>query len=109
MNKGELKMIVSNHFNKLIGEWFDTNSIQDNLAKTFAKTILQANINKYDNIIDLVTDENGDVLINELIDNIPFEDIKIDLTTFNIPLLPRKILIFSKQDFERIKQEIKKG
>lgn len=108
MKKGELKMIITNHLNKQIDMWFDTNTLQDNIARSFAKTVIQANQNKYDNIIDFVTDENGDVLVDNLLNNIEFNDITIDLTQYS-SLLPRKILIFSKSDFEQLKNAIKKG
>lgn len=101
-------MIITNHLNKQINEWFDTNSLQDNLARSFAKTMVKANQNKFDNIIDMLTDENGDVLVDDLLDNFEFQDISIDLTQYS-SLLPRKILIFSKSDFEQLKNAIKKG
>lgn len=108
MKKGELKMIITNHLNKQIDGWFDTNTLQDNIARTFAKTMVKANQNKFDNIIDMLTDENGDVLVDELFDNFEFKDITIDLTRYS-NLLPRKILIFSRSDFEELKNELKKG
>ena len=108
MKKGELKIKVSNYFNKQIDMWFDSNSFQDNIARTFAKTMVKANQNKFDNIIDMLTDENGDVLVDDLLNNFEFKDISIDLTQYS-SLLPRKILIFSRSDFEALKNELKKG
>ena len=108
MKKGELKIKVSNYFNRQIDEWFDTNSLQDNIARTFAKTMVKANQNKFDNIIDMLTDENGDVLVDDLLNSFEFKDITIDLTQFS-SLLPRKILIFSRSDFEALKNPLKNG
>lgn len=108
MKKGELKMIITNHLDKQIDMWFDTNTLQDNIARTFAKTMVKANQNKFDNIIDMLTDENGDVLVDDLLNNFEFQDFTIDLTQYS-SLLPRKILIFSKSDFEELKNAIKKG
>ena len=108
MKKGELKMIITNHLNKQIDGWFDTNTLQDNIARSFAKTMVKANQNKFDNIIDMLTDENGDVLVDDLLNNFEFQDFTIDLTQFS-SLLPRKILIFSRSDFEALKNELKKG
>lgn len=108
MKKGELKMKIANHLNKQIDGWFDTNTLQDNIARSFAKTMVKANQNKFDNVIDMLTDENGDVLVDELLDNFEFQDFTIDLTQYS-SLLPRKILIFSKSDFEELKNAIKKG
>lgn len=108
MKKGELKMIITNHLNKQIDGWFDTNTLQDNIARSFAKTMVKANQNKFDNVIDMLTDENGDVLVDDLLNNFEFQDFTIDLTQYS-SLLPRKILIFSKSDFEELKNAIKKG
>lgn len=108
MKKGELKMIIINHLNKQIDGWFDTNTLQDNIARSFAKTMVKANQNKFDNIIDMLTDENGDILVDDLLNNFEFQDFTIDLTQYS-SLLPRKILIFSKSDFEELKNAIKKG
>lgn len=108
MKKGELKIKVSNYFNRQIDEWFDTNSLQDNIARSFAKTMVKANQNKFDNIIDMLTDENGDVLVDDLLNNFEFKDFTIDLTQYS-SLLPRKILIFSRSDFEELKNAIKNG
>lgn len=108
MKKGELKIIITNHLNKQIDMWFDSNTLQDNIARTFAKTIVKANQNKFDNLIDMLTNENGDVLVDELLNNFEFQDITIDLTQYS-SLLPRKILIFSKSDFEALKNALKKG
>ena len=108
MKKGELKMIITNHLNKQIDEWFDTNSLQDNIARSFAKTMIKANQNKFDNIIDMLTDENGDVLVDDLLNNFEFQDFTIDLTQYS-SLLPRKILIFSRSDFEALKNALKNG
>lgn len=108
MKKGELKMKIANHLGKQIDGWFDTNTLQDNIARSFAKTMVKANQNKFDNIIDMLTDENGDVLVDDLLDNFEFKDFTIDLTQYS-SLLPRKILIFSKSDFEELKNAIKKG
>lgn len=108
MKKGELKMIITNHLNKQIDGWFDTNTLQDNIARSFAKTMVKANQNKFDNIIDMLTDETGDVLVDDLLNNFEFQDFTIDLTQYS-SLLPRKILIFSKSDFEELKNAIKKG
>lgn len=108
MKKGELKMKIINHLDKQIDGWFDTNTLQDNIARSFAKTMVKANQNKFDNIIDMLTDENGDVLVDDLLNNFEFQDFTIDLTQYS-SLLPRKILIFSRSDFEQLKNAIKKG
>ena len=69
MKTSEAKTVIASHINKLIEEWFSDKPI----VKAFAKTALQANINKYDNEFP-VSDETinkyyyfGDKLAYELI------------------------------------------
>lgn len=106
MEKSELKKIVSNHLNKMMDGWFSDNE----LFKALGKTIIQANVNKFDGLIDLLTDENGNVLVDDLIknlgDTVIGDGIKIDLTKYS-SLLPRRILIFSKSDLNELVGKIK--
>lgn len=109
MKKEELKDKVVSFLDGMINQWFDGTTMQENISRTVARTILIANRNKYDNYIDLVTDEHGNVLIDELLNNFNFEPIEIDLTKYSY-LLPKKILIFGKEDYEQLKSIlIKKG
>lgn len=105
MNKDEFKLIFSKYMNSMFEKWFDTSSINDILCKSLAQTLVKANINKYDSYIDYFSDESGDVLIDDILDNLidNFSDINIDLTKYNIPFLPNKILILSKQDLFLLK------
>lgn len=107
MKKSEFKLKAINYINKLIDNWFDTNTFQDNLAKSFAKTIVKANQNRYDYIIDMVTDENGNVLIEDLLNNFNFnENIEMDLTKYG-SFMPNKILLLTPNDIEDFKRYIK--
>lgn len=107
MKKGEFKMKAVNYMNKLIDNWFDTNTLQDNLARSFAKTIVKANQNKYDNIIDMLTDENGDVLVDDLLNNLNIKNnIEMDLTKYG-SFLPNKILLLTPNDIEEFKKFLK--
>lgn len=104
MKTSEAKTVIANHINKLIEEWFSDKPI----VKAFAKTALQANINKYDNVLEMLTDEKGNLLIDELINNLGIldNDYTIDLTTIS-PYLPSRILIISKEDIKGLISEIK--
>lgn len=108
MVKSELKEIISKFMIGMMDEWFDDNQ----LFKALGKTVIQANINRFDGVIDMLTDENGNVLINELIENIGDtfigEGIQIDLTQYS-SFLPPKVLLFSKSDWNNLINEIKKG
>lgn len=59
MQVNEFKQVILSHVNRLINEWFSDSPI----IKALALTVLKANINKYDNFLNLLTDENGDVMI----------------------------------------------
>lgn len=104
MTKSQLKDIVSKKIITLLGEWFNDKP----LIQAFAITAVQTNINKFDSIINIITDENGDVNVNQLVENLGEylkKDYNIDLTTIS-PLLPRRILIISKQDIKSLVDEL---
>lgn len=103
MRTNEVKAVITKHLNKLITEWFGDKP----LIQALAKTALQANINKYDNLLEMLTDEKGNLLIDKLIDNLGIKDgYEIDLTTVS-PLLPNRIVIISKEDIESLINDIR--
>lgn len=103
MKLNDFKQVITKHLNRLITEWFSDMP----LIQALGKTILKANINKYDNLLELLTDENGDIMIEELVTNLNIRNgYEIDLTSIS-PLLPSRVLIISKQDIENILNEIK--
>ena len=103
MRTNEVKAVITKHLNKLITEWFGDKP----LIQAIAKTAIQANINKYDNLLEMLTDEKGNLLIDELIDNLGIKNgYEIDLTTIS-PLLPNRIVIISKEDIESLINDIK--
>ena len=102
MQINDFKRVIIEHLNRLISEWFNDMP----LIQALAKTILKANLNKYDNLLELLTDENGDVMIEELITNLNIRNgYEIDLTTIS-PLLPARVLIISESDIDAILKEI---
>ena len=96
----ELKSNILTKSDYLLNDWFDQNTLSDNIFKGIGKTIIQSNINKYDNVINLFADENGDLNIDMLIENIisQFPDkFEIDIQKMiGIPF--NKILLISRQD-----------
>lgn len=101
----DVKAIVYKHIDKLISEWFSDKP----LFKGLAKTVLQANINKYDNVLGLLTDKDGNILVDELVNNMGDaieKGYEIDLTNIS-PLLPNRILLVSKEDIQSLINEIK--
>lgn len=104
MKTNEAKQVIVNHLNKLITEWFGDKPI----IQAVAKTALQANINKYDNLLEMLTDEKGNLLINELITNLCINNgVEIDLSTIS-PLLPNRVVIISKSDIDSLLADLNK-
>ena len=104
MQINDFKQVIRTHGERLINEWFSDSP----LFKALALTVLKANINKYDSYLNLLTDENGDVMIEELISNLNIRNgYEIDLTTIS-PLLPARVLIISKSDIDTIIDDLNK-
>lgn len=79
------------------------------LIQAIGITIVQTNVNKFDGVIDMLTDETGEVNVDGLIENLGSileQDYTIDLTTIS-PYLPSRILIISKEDIKSLIDEIK--
>ena len=106
MNKADIKKIISNKLIRLMGEWFSDKPV----IQAFGITIIQTNVNKFDGVIDMLTDENGNVNIEALIDNLGDtleRDMTIDLTTIS-PYLPKRVLVITKADIQELISELKK-
>lgn len=98
MQLNDFKQVIRTHGERLINEWFNDSPV----FKALAMTMLKANINKYDNYLNLLTDENGEIMIEELITNLNIRNgYEIDLTRIS-PLLPSRVLILSKEDIDAI-------
>lgn len=105
MNKTQIKDIISKKIITMMRDWFSDKP----LVQAIGITIVQTNINKFDGVIDMLTDENGNVNIDGLIENLGVileQDYTIDLTTIS-PYLPSRILIISKEDINGLINEIK--
>lgn len=105
MNKTQIKDIISKKIITLMRDWFSDKP----LIQALGITIVQTNLNKFDGVLDMLTDEEGNVNVDGLIDNlggILDNDYTIDLTTIS-PYLPSRILIVSKQDIKGLIDEIK--
>lgn len=100
MKKTEVKKVVSDYLIKMMGDWFPDKP----LVKALGITAIQANTNKFDGVIDMITDDNGDVNINGLVENLGDfldKDLQIDLTTIS-PFLPQRVLIVTKSDMNEL-------
>lgn len=100
MNKDDFKPVLKRFLTDMVSEWFDDKP----LLKTLGNSLISANINKYDNIFEMFSDEHGDIdvegMLNNLTDNMK-EPIKIDLQQLS-PLLPNRILLISKDDIKQL-------
>lgn len=105
MNKNAIKDIISKKIITLMRDWFSDKP----LIQAIGITVVQTNLNKFDPLLDMLTDEQGNVNIDGLIDNlgdIVKQDYTIDLTTIS-PYLPSRVLIISKTDIESLINEIR--
>lgn len=105
MNKTQIKDIISRKIITLMRDWFGDKP----LIQAIGITIVQTNVNKFDGVLDMLTDENGQVNVDGLIENlgnVVEQDYTIDLTTIS-PYLPSRILIISKNDIKDLIDEIK--
>jgi hypothetical protein len=107
MNKIQIKDIISKKIITMMRDWFADKP----LIQAIGITIVQTNLNKFDGVIDMLTNEEGEVNVDGLIENLGAileQDYTIDLTTIS-PYLPNRVLIISKQDIKGLIEEIKMG
>lgn len=106
MKKEEFTTNVLNQLDVLINEWFDSNTVQDQITKALAKTVLETNVNKVQPMLDIFSDENGEVrtdILMKHLENVLPEKIEIDLKKYiNMAFVPNKILLLTKDDIIKI-------
>lgn len=90
----ELKVAVEDGLYKMVDLWFE-----EPIYRAIGRTVVKANINKFDGMLEWITDADGNVMVDDIIDNIG--DIEIDLTRYS-SLLPRRILLLSVDDMKKI-------
>ena len=96
MKREEFKKKTSEFLKKMMCEWFPDKPF----IKGLGISLVDAQINKYDTLLELFEDEKGDIDVNGIIDNIGDslnEPIKIDLRQYS-PMLPSRTLLISKED-----------
>lgn len=117
MKLPELKNKVYDYACNMLDQWFDN----EKLVSSIGKTVLKANINKYDEYFTYITDEKGNVLLNDFVGNIktiiPEDGYQIDIrklafdnniSPFIVRMLPNKILLFTREDLDELIREISK-
>ena len=102
----EFKIRTINKLNSLIDQWFD-NGFQDGMINGVLKTIIKANQNKYDELLKVFSDEQGNIDLSEInkqMEKSVPDNLEIDLKDYanklGVPpyLVPNKILFLPKKD-----------
>lgn len=107
MKVSEFKLKVVNGINGLIDDYFGGNDIKEKLINSTLKIIVKQNQHKYDYLLDIFTDEKGEINISSIIDEyskiIGDDGLVLDIRDFikNEWLkgtLPNKALKIKKED-----------
>ncbi|MEE0267696.1 MAG: hypothetical protein UD103_06940 [Bacteroidales bacterium] len=70
------------------------------VLKTLGNSLIEANINKYDNILDMFADEHGEIDVERIISDLPTDKpIEMDLRQLS-PILPNRVLLITKEDLD---------
>lgn len=107
MKLSEFKLRIISKVNQLIDDYFCSNTINERFINSTLKFIVKQNSNKYDNVLSLFLDENGEIDMYTLVDYyaevVGDDGIRFDLKQYidneyirNI--IPNKILILKKDD-----------
>lgn len=94
MKRNDFKSVVSDFLKGMMEQWFPDKGF----IKGLGWSLIDANVNKFDNLLQLFEDENGEIDAVGLIKNMNIEEpIKIDLQQYS-PILPHRVLLITKDD-----------
>ncbi|MEE1226332.1 MAG: hypothetical protein UHM08_04415 [Bacteroidales bacterium] len=96
MKKEDLKPKIQAFLHQMMSEWFP----DKNVLRGLGNALIDANVNKYDNILDMFADEKGEIDVEDIIKNMD-DTIEIDLQSLS-PILPNRILLITKNDLMRM-------
>ena len=96
MKKENLKPKLQAFLHQMMSEWFP----DKNVLRGLGNALIDANVNKYDNILDMFADEKGEIDVEGIIKNMD-DTIEIDLQRLS-PILPNRILLITKNDLMRM-------
>lgn len=111
MKIDEFKLRLNKAISDLIDVYFCDNNIVDRFTNSTLKALINANMEKVDNILGMFADKNGEIdavsLINTYADGFGNDGIRFDIkdyikNDFIRGLLPNKALIISKDDILKI-------
>lgn len=103
----EFKLRIVTGLNRLIDDYFGENNLKDHFINATLKLLVKQNQNKYDYILNMFSDENGNIDAQTVIatysDMIGEEGITFDIrqyidNNYLKTLLPNKVLIINKND-----------
>lgn len=96
MTKEHLKPILKDFLKKMMDGWFEGLPV----LKTLGNSLIEANINKYDNILDMFANEHGEIDVERIISDLPTDKpIEMDLRQLS-PILPNRVLLITKEDLD---------
>ena len=107
MKREEFKSILGQFLRKMMGDWFPDKPF----IKGLGISLVDANINKYDSLIEMFEDEKGEIDVYGIIENIGDslnEPFKIDLRQYS-PLLPNRTLLITKEDLNELITKLTNG
>lgn len=102
MKLNDFKSVVSDFLRKMLDNWFPDKPF----VKGLGISLIDANINKFDSLIQYFENENGDIDVVGLIKNMDLDKpIEIDLTKYS-PILPNRILLITKEDLDGLLRDV---
>lgn len=113
MKISEFKIRMHNALDGFIDTYFGDVCLSDRLINSTMKILLKTNINKFDNILNLFTDENGEIdaqgIMAEYAKQLGDDGFAIDIRNyisndFIKSLMPEKMLIIKKDDLLKMMQ-----
>lgn len=102
----ELKLRIITSIDNLIDKYYGDPTMLDKFVNATLKLLVQQNANKYDNVLNMFADENGNIdahtVVSTYANMLEGEGITVDLRRY-VPgyigsMLPNKILILRKED-----------
>lgn len=104
MKRNDFKSLVADFLTYRVMEWFDDKPF----FRGIGISLINANVNKFDKLLTLFENEEGEIDAVGLIENMDIkEPIKIDLQQYS-PLLPNRVLLITKEDFEELLNDVRK-
>lgn len=104
MKKEQLKPILKDFIHYMMDSWFEGLPLWKALGYSF----VEANINKYDAVLEMFSNEEGDIDVDGIIKKVSetmVSHYQIDLQQFS-PLLPNRILLITKEDINSLAERL---